>query len=100
MIRRPPRSTLFPYTTLFRSSIEAVHGVIAGQRQGLGQQFGQRFVKGLERGSPGVFLISREAWGTVAQLLRMPQQPLQYLPWKLRKHHPTPPPTTPAKHTT
>src|SRR5256886_7818017 len=24
MIRRPPRSTLFPYTTLFRSSINAV----------------------------------------------------------------------------
>src|SRR5260221_4753215 len=24
MIRRPPRSTLFPYTTLFRSSIERV----------------------------------------------------------------------------
>src|SRR5258707_7703463 len=24
MIRRPPRSTLFPYTTLFRSVIEAV----------------------------------------------------------------------------
>src|SRR5256885_9929454 len=24
MIRRPPRSTLFPYTTLFRSSIGAV----------------------------------------------------------------------------
>src|SRR2546430_4251126 len=29
MIRRPPRSTLFPYTTLFRS-----HGVLAGD-QGL-----------------------------------------------------------------
>src|SRR5256885_8392506 len=27
MIRRPPRSTLFPYTTLFRS-----HRIIAGQR--------------------------------------------------------------------
>src|SRR5687767_15242974 len=27
MIRRPPRSTLFPYTTLFRS---AVHGARAG----------------------------------------------------------------------
>src|SRR3989441_2428134 len=27
MIRRPPRSTLFPYTTLFRSSeIRSVHG--------------------------------------------------------------------------
>src|SRR2546430_6627825 len=25
MIRRPPRSTLFPYTTLFRSQIEAHH---------------------------------------------------------------------------
>src|SRR5947207_8675887 len=24
MIRRPPRSTLFPYTTLFRSRLEAV----------------------------------------------------------------------------
>src|SRR2546427_10102775 len=25
MIRRPPRSTLFPYTTLFRSLIHALH---------------------------------------------------------------------------
>src|SRR5260221_9037953 len=24
MIRRPPRSTLFPYTTLFRSAVEAL----------------------------------------------------------------------------
>src|SRR2546430_17492196 len=30
MIRRPPRSTLFPYTTLFRSGICAPRGV-AGQ---------------------------------------------------------------------
>src|SRR2546422_7025982 len=26
MIRRPPRSTLFPYTTLFRSRLEDVEG--------------------------------------------------------------------------
>src|SRR2546422_1259014 len=26
MIRRPPRSTLFPYTTLFRSSLLELHG--------------------------------------------------------------------------
>src|SRR2546425_4210873 len=26
MIRRPPRSTLFPYTTLFRSRVEAFGG--------------------------------------------------------------------------
>src|SRR5256884_10016400 len=25
MIRRPPRSTLFPYTTLFRTSINAIY---------------------------------------------------------------------------
>src|SRR5258708_22054909 len=34
MIRRPPRSTLFPYTTLFRS--EAT--LAAGQAQALAQQ--------------------------------------------------------------
>src|SRR3712207_7951487 len=27
MIRRPPRSTLFPYTTLFRSGIELLDGL-------------------------------------------------------------------------
>src|SRR5256886_1961041 len=34
MIRRPPRSTLFPYTTLFRSPTEVrhVHGVILRDR--------------------------------------------------------------------
>src|SRR5258707_4611690 len=31
MIRRPPRSTLFPYTTLFRSDI----GLVADQADGL-----------------------------------------------------------------
>src|SRR3989337_3822303 len=28
MIRRPPRSTLFPYTTLFRSQVEVVTDVV------------------------------------------------------------------------
>src|SRR3712207_7254210 len=28
MIRRPPRSTLFPYTTLFRSFYDRVHGIV------------------------------------------------------------------------
>src|SRR3712207_8299752 len=28
MIRRPPRSTLFPYTTLFRSVLARVHHVL------------------------------------------------------------------------
>src|SRR3712207_7331393 len=43
MIRRPPRSTLFPYTTLFRSSVSLVRALSAvpdprrrrGRRHGL-----------------------------------------------------------------
>src|SRR2546425_5488913 len=36
MIRRPPRSTLFPYTTLFRSDLAAIqHG---GEHVELGQE--------------------------------------------------------------
>src|SRR3712207_7484442 len=31
MIRRPPRSTLFPYTTLFRSDLVGVGRVLLGQ---------------------------------------------------------------------
>src|SRR3712207_7242108 len=30
MIRRPPRSTLFPYTTLFRSPMSKTLGCVAG----------------------------------------------------------------------
>src|SRR2546429_5725158 len=40
MIRRPPRSTLFPYTTLFRSSFElpiAARAPTVGKFQGLSQ---------------------------------------------------------------
>src|SRR5256885_9969195 len=33
MIRRPPRSTLFPYTTLFRSEIERLAGVVAAHHE-------------------------------------------------------------------
>src|SRR3989475_9524711 len=43
MIRRPPRSTLFPYTTLFRSNVApsklTLHGNVY-YGKGLGQQFG------------------------------------------------------------
>src|SRR3712207_6984494 len=41
MIRRPPRSTLFPYTTLFRSQCELVvvltSGLEAGERSRAGR---------------------------------------------------------------
>src|SRR3712207_7549414 len=38
MIRRPPRSTLFPYTTLFRSGVEGARVLDqSGQQRRLGQ---------------------------------------------------------------
>src|SRR5947209_15273366 len=36
MIRRPPRSTLFPYTTLFRSSLDNEPSIIAPRISQLG----------------------------------------------------------------
>src|SRR3712207_7662420 len=38
MIRRPPRSTLFPYTTLFRSGIvgQLTHGALTALERGEG----------------------------------------------------------------
>src|SRR2546426_2707773 len=40
MIRRPPRSTLFPYTTLFRSrdTLESAHEVPVPRVAGVGDQ--------------------------------------------------------------
>src|SRR5689334_24364757 len=36
MIRRPPRSTLFPYTTLFRSVVHLAGGARLGEEQVVG----------------------------------------------------------------
>src|SRR3712207_6857846 len=41
MIRRPPRSTLFPYTTLFRSQ-EAEGSLLPGQDTGAGRAVTRR----------------------------------------------------------
>src|SRR2546422_5946696 len=49
MIRRPPRSTLFPYTTLFRSLGGKRHGVAADPRPGRGGRERVRPRRGAER---------------------------------------------------
>src|SRR5690349_23964145 len=57
MLRRPPRSTLFPYTTLFRSALLSWAGVVAdlvgGQLGGGGQFAGKReqVCRGIDRKS-------------------------------------------------
>src|SRR2546429_4353662 len=42
MIRRPPRSTLFPYTTLFRSHFVWGHRCRSGHQSSFGAYVGQR----------------------------------------------------------
>src|SRR3712207_7293531 len=49
MIRRPPRSTLFPYTTLFRS---AVRELVAGEGNGLLSHGEPLFEARQEHGAP------------------------------------------------
>src|SRR5258708_23518579 len=53
MIRRPPRSTLFPYTTLFRSIVEIEVGVFL-RRGGDARRDRVREPGGAERRLPGV----------------------------------------------
>src|SRR2546426_7855298 len=48
MIRRPPRSTLFPYTTLFRSAVEVRHEVVARLRH-LARHLGVAAFVGIEQ---------------------------------------------------
>src|SRR3712207_8391418 len=41
MIRRPPRSTLFPYTTLFRSGLQQVQHLQGGGGDHRGERVGE-----------------------------------------------------------
>src|SRR5258705_13152842 len=47
MIRRPPRSTLFPYTTLFRSAEPRCTAWLPGQRPGPDERIGDGAPPGL-----------------------------------------------------
>src|SRR2546422_1812430 len=66
MIRRPPRSTLFPYTTLFRSEWPDLSQRLFGRNGAVGPRmkvFGPR-IQGLEHGcqGSGTHLESTGVW--------------------------------------
>src|SRR2546427_7841077 len=58
MIRRPPRSTLFPYTTLFRSAGRRLLGrrrpthVVGGLLHAIREPLAFHFTRGIARGLP------------------------------------------------
>src|SRR3712207_8844022 len=65
MIRRPPRSTLFPYTTRFRSRVSAFVDVTAGRFYNL-----DAFRYGIERMDPAHYLRAPyfERWLATVEL--------------------------------
>src|SRR3989441_5312118 len=54
MIRRPPRSTLFPYTTLFRSAYD----VVTVRSHGLARTFQELKLRQLAPGRPGLDVLA------------------------------------------
>src|SRR3712207_8855968 len=63
MIRRPPRSTLFPYTTLFRSGADAARTVddhVAGATAApAARRMGRRAARAVDRGAGPVRQLAR-----------------------------------------
>src|SRR3712207_7152303 len=60
MIRRPPRSTLFPYTTLFRSCAEMHRRKVALVGRSMIRNMGVARDLGLLRVAPGLMVRSEE----------------------------------------
>src|SRR5256885_15583489 len=77
MIRRPPRSTLFPYTTLFRSRdhLPHLHEPAPGLLAGLGYNG-----RGVAMASVMGRLLALRALGTPAAELGFPVTPLRPMP--------------------
>src|SRR5256885_11017607 len=75
MIRRPPRSTLFPYTTLFRSRLavdrNSIHGdTVEGRLVAL-----------------GVDVLAQHRAGALRERQRLDRQALQVLPDQSSEEH-------------
>src|SRR5690554_7796083 len=85
MIRRPPRSTLFPYTTLFRSLAEPIPGPSTERFGALAGELGIVLVTSLfERRAPGLYhntAVVFERDGSLAgkyRKMHIPDDPAYY----------------------
>src|SRR3712207_7394713 len=71
MIRRPPRSTLFPYTTLFRSGADAVAG---GEGGGLHRLVGRNGDHAVLQGFQLLPAVEQRLEGLVADILERSEE--------------------------
>src|SRR3712207_9429153 len=75
MIRRPPRSTLFPYTTLFRS--EALRARVGVERPAAAHRVPQPVVEGADAGAGHVGLGRLDEPDVVRDLPEVPALAVQ-----------------------
>src|SRR5256885_6467745 len=83
MIRRPPRSTLFPYTTLFRSALATAD--TAGVASGFATHLNVRRVRdGLPPDRKSTRLNSSHLVISYAVFCLKKKKPRKHLPWQSR----------------
>src|SRR5688572_32018575 len=61
MIRRPPRSTLFPYTTLFRSLLDRLETLAAREPEASGSLSSSGTTSGFPKPAPNDFARDRKS---------------------------------------
>src|SRR3712207_9376782 len=87
MIRRPPRSTLFPYTTLFRSeielkksySVERIAGEVKDGRYGTNAEVVKRVLR--NTGAKEAILVSAEGYAdalSIASIASIKGEPVLF----------------------
>src|SRR2546423_11514463 len=79
MIRRPPRSTLFPYTTLFRSLVGLSTGAEAGDRRAEAHSAWRRLLEALAEQRPLVLVFEDLHWADRSEEHTSELQSLAYL---------------------
>src|SRR5207302_6990314 len=87
MIRRPPRSTLFPYTTLFRSgssrprhpqALATLHLPVLSTRHGRRDRKSTRLNSSHVKISYAVFCLKKKKLQVTAMLVSLPEAPFSF----------------------